>query len=81
MVNLMLTTMQDLRPIPPPLKRKEDILLFFKLYDPVKEELWYFTFLSSDWRCMSFIKAFFSPTLVGYQGCFSILSATLGGCL
>ena len=41
MVNLMLTTMQDLRPIPPPLKRKEDILLFFKLYDPVKEELWY----------------------------------------
>ncbi|XP_057493577.1 ubiquitin C-terminal hydrolase 13-like [Actinidia eriantha] len=32
---------QDLRPISPPLKRKKDILLFFKLYDPVKEELRY----------------------------------------
>nr|DAD47220.1 TPA_asm: hypothetical protein HUJ06_017157 [Nelumbo nucifera] len=31
----------DLRPIPPPDKTKEDILLFFKLYDPVKEELRY----------------------------------------
>ncbi|XP_058007533.1 ubiquitin C-terminal hydrolase 12 isoform X3 [Hevea brasiliensis] len=30
---------QDLRPIPPPEKTKEDILLFFKLYDPSKEEL------------------------------------------
>ncbi|XP_042511237.1 ubiquitin C-terminal hydrolase 12 isoform X2 [Macadamia integrifolia] len=29
----------DLRPIPPPDKTKEDILLFFKLYDPEKEEL------------------------------------------
>ncbi|XP_043711899.1 ubiquitin C-terminal hydrolase 12 isoform X2 [Telopea speciosissima] len=29
----------DLRPIPPPDKTKEDILLFFKLYDPKKEEL------------------------------------------
>ncbi|GFY89110.1 ubiquitin-specific protease 12 [Actinidia rufa] len=32
---------QDLRPISPPPKRKKDILLFFKLYDPVKEELRY----------------------------------------
>ncbi|XP_034693537.1 ubiquitin carboxyl-terminal hydrolase 12 isoform X3 [Vitis riparia] len=31
----------DLRPIPPPEKTKEDILLFFKLYDPEKEELRY----------------------------------------
>ncbi|KAH9699314.1 ubiquitin carboxyl-terminal hydrolase 12 [Citrus sinensis] len=31
----------DLRPIAPPEKTKEDILLFFKLYDPEKEELRY----------------------------------------
>ncbi|KAK9129007.1 hypothetical protein Syun_017804 [Stephania yunnanensis] len=31
----------DLHPLPPPDKSKEDILLFFKLYDPVKEELRY----------------------------------------
>ncbi|XP_044505519.1 ubiquitin C-terminal hydrolase 12-like isoform X2 [Mangifera indica] len=31
----------DLRPIVPPDKTKEDILLFFKLYDPEKEELGY----------------------------------------
>ncbi|XP_011042519.1 PREDICTED: ubiquitin carboxyl-terminal hydrolase 12-like isoform X2 [Populus euphratica] len=31
----------DLRPIAPPEKTKEDILLFFKLYDPVKQELRY----------------------------------------
>ncbi|XP_010917889.1 ubiquitin C-terminal hydrolase 12 isoform X4 [Elaeis guineensis] len=31
----------DLRPLPPPDKTKEDILLFFKLYDPEKEELRY----------------------------------------
>jgi ubiquitin carboxyl-terminal hydrolase 7 len=30
---------QDLRPIAPPDKTKDDILLFFKLYDPEKEEL------------------------------------------
>ena len=34
---------QDLRPIPPPDKSKEDILLFFKLYDPEKAELRYLT--------------------------------------
>ncbi|RAL46104.1 hypothetical protein DM860_006258 [Cuscuta australis] len=28
-------------PIPPPVKDKEDLLLFFKLYDPEKEELRY----------------------------------------
>ncbi|KAF9676494.1 hypothetical protein SADUNF_Sadunf08G0007800 [Salix dunnii] len=32
---------QDFRPVPPPEKTKEDILLFFKLYDPSKEELRY----------------------------------------
>ncbi|XP_059598305.1 ubiquitin C-terminal hydrolase 12 isoform X8 [Vitis vinifera] len=32
---------QDLRPVPPPEKTKEEILLFFKLYDPLKEELRY----------------------------------------
>ncbi|GKA37430.1 ubiquitin carboxyl-terminal hydrolase 12-like protein isoform X2 [Tanacetum coccineum] len=31
----------DLRPLPPPDKSKEDLLLFFKLYDPEKEELRY----------------------------------------
>ncbi|KAG6770282.1 hypothetical protein POTOM_025959 [Populus tomentosa] len=31
----------DLRPIAPPEKTKEDILLFFKLYDPEKQELRY----------------------------------------
>ncbi|KAI4382644.1 hypothetical protein MLD38_008581 [Melastoma candidum] len=31
----------DLKPVPPPEKTKEDILLFFKLYDPVREELRY----------------------------------------
>ncbi|XP_009614228.1 ubiquitin C-terminal hydrolase 12-like [Nicotiana tomentosiformis] len=31
----------DLRPCPPPEKTKEDILLFFKLYDPLKEEMRY----------------------------------------
>ncbi|GAB2248749.1 hypothetical protein Droror1_Dr00012108 [Drosera rotundifolia] len=30
---------QDLRPVPPPVKTKEDLLLFFKYYDPEKEEL------------------------------------------
>ncbi|KAL6585578.1 CSN-associated deubiquitinating enzyme Ubp12 [Orobanche minor] len=32
---------QDLHPLPLPEKYKEDILLFFKLYDPIKEELRY----------------------------------------
>ncbi|XP_071709501.1 ubiquitin C-terminal hydrolase 13-like isoform X2 [Rutidosis leptorrhynchoides] len=31
----------DLQPLPPPVKTKEDILLFFKLYDPEKEQLRY----------------------------------------
>ncbi|XP_062173883.1 ubiquitin C-terminal hydrolase 12-like isoform X3 [Alnus glutinosa] len=30
---------QDLRPVPPPEKTKDDILLFFKYYDPPKEVL------------------------------------------
>ncbi|KAJ7974826.1 Ubiquitin carboxyl-terminal hydrolase 12 [Quillaja saponaria] len=32
---------QDLQPSPPPVKSKEEILLFFKLYDPLTEELRY----------------------------------------
>lgn len=40
--------MQDLRPVPPPEKSKEDILLFFKLYDPSKEELRYLFFFPSN---------------------------------
>ncbi|KAG6677675.1 hypothetical protein I3843_14G037900 [Carya illinoinensis] len=32
---------QDLKPVPPPEKTKEDILLFFKLYEPLKEMLQY----------------------------------------
>ncbi|XP_057462933.1 ubiquitin C-terminal hydrolase 12-like isoform X2 [Actinidia eriantha] len=32
---------QDLQSIPPPVKSKEEILLFFKLYDPLKAELRY----------------------------------------
>ncbi|PHT71000.1 Ubiquitin carboxyl-terminal hydrolase 12 [Capsicum annuum] len=31
----------ELQPVPPPEKIKEDILLFFKLYDPSKEEIRY----------------------------------------
>lgn len=30
---------QDPAPVPPALKTKEDVLLFFKLYNPEKEEL------------------------------------------
>ncbi|XP_038981966.1 ubiquitin carboxyl-terminal hydrolase 12-like isoform X4 [Phoenix dactylifera] len=44
----------DLRPLPPPDKTKEDILLFFKLYDPEKEELRYVGRL--------FVKAFGKPS-------------------
>ncbi|KAK9075087.1 hypothetical protein SSX86_003406 [Deinandra increscens subsp. villosa] len=32
---------QNAQPVPPPAKTKEEILLFFKLYDPLKEELRY----------------------------------------
>ncbi|CAJ1967995.1 unnamed protein product [Sphenostylis stenocarpa] len=32
---------KDLRPIPPPEKSKENLLLFFKLYEPSNEKLWY----------------------------------------
>ncbi|XP_075081681.1 uncharacterized protein LOC107812671 [Nicotiana tabacum] len=31
----------DLRPFPPPEKTKEDIILFFKFYDPLKEKIRY----------------------------------------
>lgn len=43
--------LQDLQPAPPPEKTKEEILLFFKLYDPIKEELRYgllYLFLKYD---------------------------------
>ncbi|KAL7607088.1 hypothetical protein Lser_V15G15258 [Lactuca serriola] len=33
------TNLDLLHPLPPPEKSKDDILLFFKLYDPMKEEL------------------------------------------
>lgn len=36
---LIFTITQDIRPVPPPEKTKDDIFLFFKLYDPLKEEL------------------------------------------
>lgn len=42
--SLFVLIIQDSRPVPLPDKTKEDILLFFKLYDPVKEELRYFFF-------------------------------------
>ncbi|CAL9077680.1 unnamed protein product [Musa acuminata var. zebrina] len=35
----LIMTLYDLHPLPPPQKTKEDILLFFKLYDPEKEGL------------------------------------------
>ena len=44
----------DLRPLVPPEKTKDEILLFFKLYDPVKEEL---RFVGR-----SFVKAVGKPT-------------------
>jgi len=44
----------DLRPLPPPKKLKDDILLFFKLYNPEKEELRFMGRL--------FVKAFGKPS-------------------
>lgn len=44
---LSIDDMQDLLPLSPPEKTKEEILLFFKLYDPLKEELRYVCILSS----------------------------------
>ena len=41
---------QDPAPVPPALKTKEDVLLFFKLYNPEKEELKWFLFLIF-WMC------------------------------
>lgn len=38
-------TIQKLQPVAPPDKTKEDILLFFKLYDLERKELRYFLFL------------------------------------
>jgi hypothetical protein len=36
---IFLFLFQEHIPIPPPEKTKEDVLLFFKLYNPEKEEL------------------------------------------
>ncbi|XAR64915.1 Ubiquitinyl hydrolase 1 [Bertholletia excelsa] len=44
---------EDMQLIPPPSKSKEEILLFFKLYDPLKEELRYVGRM--------FVKAFGKP--------------------
>lgn len=41
---IVITSTQDLRPIFPPEKTTEDILLFFKLYDPETEALRYCRF-------------------------------------
>nr|GEU65222.1 ubiquitin carboxyl-terminal hydrolase 12-like isoform X1 [Tanacetum cinerariifolium] len=41
---------QDSQLVLPPAKTKEDILLFFKLYDPIKEELRYVGRLFVKWR-------------------------------
>ncbi|RRT65282.1 hypothetical protein BHE74_00019051 [Ensete ventricosum] len=38
-LGLVIYISEDLHPVPPPQKTKEDILLFFKLYDPEKEGL------------------------------------------
>lgn len=39
--------LQDLQPLPPLEKTKDDILLFFKLYDPSKEEIRYYILLTN----------------------------------
>jgi ubiquitin carboxyl-terminal hydrolase 7 len=59
---------QDLRPVPPPEKTKDDILLFFKLYDPSKEELRYsshvhFTFVRNCSQLL--LLNFFDDRFVG----------------
>ncbi|RZR93961.1 hypothetical protein BHM03_00022561, partial [Ensete ventricosum] len=59
----------DLLPSPPPEKTKEDILLFFKLYDPEKEELRY-SFIyspSSNLHYITFDKCLASPTFLFKQ--------------
>jgi ubiquitin carboxyl-terminal hydrolase 7 len=47
MLLLRFAISQDLRPIAPPEKTKEDILLFIKLYDPEKQELRYLIIFGS----------------------------------
>ncbi|PIN20240.1 Ubiquitin carboxyl-terminal hydrolase [Handroanthus impetiginosus] len=48
----------DMQPIPSPEKTKDDILLFFKLYDPIKEELRYVgrLFVKSNGTPMEILK-------------------------
>ena len=48
MLLLRFAISQDLCPIAPPEKTKEDILLFFKLYDPEKQELRYLIIFGSS---------------------------------
>ena len=72
---LIFTFFQDLRSIAPPEKTKEEILLFFKLYDPVKEEMRYFL--------LFFLLLFLLPwklDLHAYE-LFFYASGSLGGCL
>ena len=47
-----MSCLQELHPLPPPEKSKDDILLFFKLYDPEKEQLRYFEFV--DYPILAF---------------------------
>ncbi|KAH6802412.1 ubiquitin-specific protease 12 [Perilla frutescens var. frutescens] len=50
----------EMQPLPPPEKTKEDILLFFKLYDPMKEELRYVgrLFVKGNGKPMDMLKKF-----------------------
>ncbi|XWS57103.1 hypothetical protein CRYUN_Cryun09bG0142700 [Craigia yunnanensis] len=49
---------KDFQPVPPPEKTKEDILLFFKLYDPFKKELRYVgrLFVKGAWKPMEILR-------------------------
>ncbi|KAG5557617.1 hypothetical protein RHGRI_007764 [Rhododendron griersonianum] len=62
MVNLMSTTIQDLQLVPPP---EEEILLFLKCYDPLKEELQYVgrLFVKANGKPAEEIK--FEPLVMG----------------
>lgn len=73
---------QDQRPIPPPEKTKEDILLFFKFYDPEKGELRYIvisSFLLCFWLFGSLLSlCFVTPNLfhgARYVGRFFVKSS------
>ena len=46
---ILLRAMQDLKPLPLPDKTREDIFLFFKLYEPEKEQLRYFSYIPTHY--------------------------------